>query len=369
MSELFDIVVDPKTAFAGLVPMAPTENVFDLSAPDSKLVLLPPVSPITSALQDIFSPEEFGFSSPAEVLGSHLIEPCFVQITSEEYHADLSAISSSGLKEIIRSPAHLKASRDAMKAELEAKQNGGDGDNKKRSVALAFGTAVHMAVLEPHLYEDQYVVVDGNKNTKKYKDEVAQYSGKSILSSDEKATIDGMADAISRYQDGILAESLGLADKEQSIYFTDKETGVRCKIRADFLVRGVAGFDLKSTIDARPEQFLRSAMRDYHYDLSAALYIEGIEQITGKPLPFYIVAIEKEAPFGMWVYEIKKDPNDKFYMNGYKKMRRALRLYKDCMEKNAWPCYADNLAASGFDVPKFALDKGDDFVQSTFLSE
>lgn len=368
MSGLFDIVVNPSAALAGVAPASRYENVFDLSAPDPTLLLLPPVAPGSASLSQIFNPEELGVSAPAPSLGCHLVQPCFVQMTSDEYHADFSAISSSGLKEILRSPAHLKASRDAMVAELMAKQKGDDTESKKKSAALAFGTALHMAVLEPDLYANEYVVVDGAKNTKKYKDEVALLPGKSIISSDEKNVIDGMAAAIKSYQGGILAESLQLSDKEQSIYFTDEETGVRCKIRADFLVRGVAGFDLKSTTDARPEQFLRSAMRDYHYDLSAALYIEGIEQVTGKPLPFYIVAIEKEAPFGMWVYEIKKDPNDRFYMNGLKKMRRALRLYKGCMEKNEWPCYADNFAGSGFDVPKYMLDKGDDFAQPNFLS-
>lgn len=257
-------------------------------------------------------------------------------LDNDAYHADRSAVSSSALKAMLRSPAHYQAGLLAP---------------RKETPAMVFGTAFHAALLEPDLFAESYFVFDGDRRGKAYADALAANPGKRDLKPDEMANIEGMAAAVGAFSNGVLLDALKIAEREVSIFYEDKDSGVSCKIRPDFLVRSAGIFDLKTTDDARPQSFLRSAVADYSYDLSAVMYGEGVDALTGKNLPFYIVAVEKVAPYGVWVYEIRRALEDSLYRNGWIKLRKALRLYRQCSETNDWPCYQDSFSHSGFSIP------------------
>ena len=117
---------------------------------------------------------------------------------------------------------------------------------------------------------------------------------------------------------------------------------------ASMLCAPFANFDLKTTTDARPEQFIKQAVR-LDYDLQAAMYTEAAYRFTGEVLPFIFVAVEQDAPNGLWLLTAGQSMID----NGWKKFRRALSTYKTCKESGFWPGYTN--AQTTIELPRYAL--------------
>ena len=69
-------------------------------------------------------------------------------MTNEDYHADTSAISASGLKLFMRSPAHYYATYlDPNRIE------------RSPTPAMRVGTATHCAILEPERFSAEYIAL------------------------------------------------------------------------------------------------------------------------------------------------------------------------------------------------------------------
>ena len=66
------------------------------------------------------------------------------ELSNAQYHADREYVSKTWLDKINRSPAHLKAYLD--------------GFSSFQSPAMALGSLVHEAVLEPELFESKYCI-------------------------------------------------------------------------------------------------------------------------------------------------------------------------------------------------------------------
>lgn len=239
--------------------------------------------------------------------------------SNNEYHADRSAVSCSALKQILRSPAHMKAYYEKPNEETTSR---------------LIGTALHAAVLEPEMFESTYVEWrGGNKTGKVYTAFLEENSGKSVLKSAEMTAVLRMRDSIMNYREYPIGELLRNGQNEQSIVWTDPETGVRCKIRPDNQ-NPYGTFDLKTTDDARPDAFVRNSVRML-YDLQAAMYQEGIFQTTGNRLDFFFIAVEDDAPHSTWVHKA----SDEMLASGMKKFRQALATYKRCLETGEYPDY------------------------------
>jgi exodeoxyribonuclease VIII len=128
---------------------------------------------------------------------------------------------------------------------------------------------------------------------------------------------------------------------EQSVFWEDAETGVLCKARPDWLLGGAnpAILDLKSTEDASPDGFMRSAYT-YRYHVQAAWYLDGLEAATGqKPDVFMFLAVEKKYPHAVAFYYA----DDAMLSVGRAEYRKALRTYAECMKTNVWPGYEGKL--------------------------
>jgi hypothetical protein len=80
----------------------------------------------------------------------------------------------------------------------------------------------------------------------------------------------------------------GLA--ERSLFWQDEATGIRCKIRPDLLVLPHLILELKTTFNPSLAVFQRTALMQ-RYHLSAAMYLDGVAQVTGqRPRYMYLVA-------------------------------------------------------------------------------
>lgn len=205
---------------------------------------------------------------------------------------------------------------------------------KKDNEALIVGGAFHKLVLEPDGFDDEYVVDQGiDKRTNAGKAAWAELieSGKQILTAEQFALVSAMRDAVKANK---FASFLSVGDVEQSYYFTDDLTGLECKVRPDcFKIVNGRGriIDFKSVRSAATEDFIRDAAK-CGYDLQAAMYKIGVEKEYGIPCDFVFVAVEKEPPYMINIWEA----DEPFLRRGGDLFREYLGLYKRCTETGNW---------------------------------
>jgi len=259
---------------------------------------------------------------------------CFcMDITNDEYHALPDSVSCTGLKKVLRSPSHYHAY-------LDGDGSADEGDN--------LGSAIHAAVLEPDRFAAEYIYYDGERRGNAWKEFKAENAGKMIQTRAEYAQVQGMCKALMAHKDFPLWLALQKAQREKSVFWRDEETGVQCRVRFDAIFAPYVTWDLKSTTDARPSQFVKQAVR-LDYDLQAAMYSEGARRFTGQDIPFIFVAIETQAPHGIWLHTAGQSMLE----NGRTKFRRALSIYKACSDNQCWPGY--NNPSSTLEFPRYAL--------------
>lgn len=240
-------------------------------------------------------------------------------MTNEEYHADTTALSSSGLRTILnKSPKHYKL-----------------GDRKETD-AMAIGTACHVALLEPQRFKDTYIQKPENMNfaTKEGKLWKEENKGKKILSYENYEMCRGMYKSV--YSNRLLRPILETSKKELTYFWQDSETGVPLKIRLDVLTEEGNVIDIKTTESAAPQDFQRS-MHNYGYALQAFFYMEGVKNMLNRPdyPSFEFWAIERGAPYEIAIYT----PGVESLKRAYIQMRNGVNIYKNCLDNNDWPGY------------------------------
>jgi PDDEXK-like domain of unknown function (DUF3799) len=146
-----------------------------------------------------------------------------VDWTAERYHADRTAVAKSWLDHIHRSPAHLRAFLDGL---------------IPPTPRMKFGTLVHARVLEPDSIDSRYLRVP-NRDTKageaKYEQLSAEAAARGLTVVDDESWRKATAIKDSVYAHRTAAILLGKGKPEQSVFWTNADTGEQCKARADFL--------------------------------------------------------------------------------------------------------------------------------------
>jgi len=263
-------------------------------------------------------------------------------MAAEEYHAH-PAVGHSGLLRIMRSPAHF----------FEYLFN-----PPAPTPAMEFGTAVHTAVLEPKNFERDYTVAPKfDRRTKEGKAQAeawaAENAGKTALSADQMAAIQKMVANVQAHTGAARLLAHGLA--EMSGFWIDQDAGIECKCRPDFLsmdgetVVGIV--DVKTCVDASADGFAR-AVANFGYDVQAAFYQDGVKALTGKELPFYFIAVEKDPPYAVAAYKA----SDEMIEVGRAKYRAALQLLKWCRENESWPGYQPGGEIETINLPRWAAN-------------
>ena len=258
-----------------------------------------------------------------------IIEPgIYEDLTNREYHQS-DAVSRSDIPLILRSPAHYWA------AKIDP-----DRDPYDEKPAKRFGSAFHMYLLERDKFETKYEVLPEYiskmaKNNNKYKDYIAEVQTRNRLplTTLDMKKIKKMTFQVENHPDASLLIKDALC--EVSFYWVDEDTGVLCKCRPDVWEKGLAIPDIKTTEDAREWEFSKS-IANYEYHLQNVFYCDGVEAATGERLPMPFIAIEKQSPYAVSVYEIDDDEKLASARNRYKK---ALDIYAHCRALNQWPAY------------------------------
>lgn len=269
-------------------------------------------------------------------------------------------ISQSELKEVLRSPAHWAA------------RYGPDAAPTFPSIAMIIGTALHCKLLEPEVFDSQFVDrsslekelnvaelkaaldeegIEYKKTSKKTELEALLYpDGKPVdkrtsLSGDDFAIVQGMAEATRAHP--IAGNWFDPGRKnfrrgnELSMYVEPSADtyGLPVKGRLDRLEKTADGWmilDLKTTDDASPNVFQKKAY-GMGYHIQAAFYTDLTAKILQTDrVEFMFCAMERRRPHGITLYKAGEDMIEL----GRQQYKQALRTLSYCKEKEQFPGYS-----------------------------
>ncbi|MBX3630656.1 MAG: PD-(D/E)XK nuclease-like domain-containing protein [Nitrosomonas sp.] len=276
-------------------------------------------------------------------LPAFLGSDCGLKVLSADTYHQNPAVGSSGLKKIMRSPAHYQEFRL---------------NPPEPTPTMQFGTAFHTALLEPDVFSRDYAVAPKfDRRTKKGKEAAEAWdsvnASKTALTREQTDSIQKMVASVRAHTGASLVLSNGIA--EMSGFWKDEETGVACKCRPDFIGYDPSGLylvDVKTCCDASIEGFAR-VIANLSYDVQAAFYIDGIRRVTGlTPKQFIFIAVEKDAPHMTAVYTASNE----MIAIGREKYRGALQLLKWCTQHKHWPGYQPHGLVESIDLPRWAAN-------------
>lgn len=267
-----------------------------------------------------------------------ITEPGIVEDLPEDvYHADPvveTSLSYSGAKEILRSPAHYRWSRE----------------NRVVKKAFDYGHAAHAQVLGAGADVVEIpagiLASNGAISTAAAKEFVAEAraAGQVPLKGDDIAVINAMADKLREHP---VARRLLDPDNgrpEVSAFWRDAETRLMLRARFDWLTQLPSGrpaiVDYKSTgQSADPRRWGREA-GNLGYFIQDPWYREGFDTLHhGEEAAFLFVVQEKDPPFHVSVCELDDDSR----AAGAEAAALARATYVQCMTTGEWPSYPPHI--------------------------
>lgn len=252
------------------------------------------------------------------------------ELTSEEYHGDMFSYSRTSLMQFKRNACGFKKIREQPKKD------------EKDTPDTIFGKAFHTFVMEPHLFDSQFVVepervylkYDGKEKFEAYKVllEEIESGNRVVLSNDEFIRLKEMKQAL--WDDEDARRLIEGAVYEQSYFWEDEHTGLMLKSRPDIINEGIY-IDLKTTKDASPRGF-QNAMAEYGNHIQAAMVKDGCHQVEGRKIELCInISIEKKFPYLVGNYRI----DDAALEYGKCEYKQILLDLKSALTHNDFPGY------------------------------
>lgn len=239
----------------------------------------------------------------------------------DDYHG-LAALSSSGIKKLLRSPAHYIVERTKRSEPTEA---------------MRIGTAVHTLLLEPHREAEIVEMPAFNARTKDGRADrdawLAEHAGSQAFDAETLGRIRAAVAAVRAHPGAALLLSDGVA--ERSVLWRDAAEGIECRARFDWHRADGGIVDLKTTRDASAAEFAR-AIHSFGYAISAAHYWNGAEAVFNESPAFWaFVAVEVEPPFGVACYVLDAAS----IRVGMRHCATAYRRFRECQQSSTWPAY------------------------------
>jgi exodeoxyribonuclease VIII len=256
-------------------------------------------------------------------------------LSNAQYHA-LSSVSKSGLDLIRKAPAIFKHRRE---------------NPTLPTPAMRMGTLVHTAILEPDSMSDLIVAPKIDRRTSAGKAEWEAFQikseGKELVTVDELEQLESIRRAVWAHPAAGKALAM-IREVETSIFWTDGGSGVDCRCRPDAVLSNGLIVDVKTTKDARPDEFAK-AIANYRYHVQAAFYGDGYEAAFGeRPKGFAFIAVETEPPHLVALYVA----SEAMILRGRADYQTDLSTYARCVETGEWPGLPDQPVI--LDLPKWA---------------
>lgn len=278
---------------------------------------------------------EANHRAQAEKLKREFVPGVFEHLPAAEYHA-VQAMSSSGSKKILRSPAHFRLAVDTP---------------SEPNDPMILGSATHEGVLEAETFAER-VVVRPRFDMRKTADKEAasaftnEHAGKLQLAPDAFDRCRRMIDAVAGHP--AAQALLAGARREVSAFWIDQQYGCPAKCRFDALNHGGI-IDLKTCTDASPDAFARQAA-SFGYHVQAAAYNSGHEHALNSSMEFFaFIVVESEPPHAVAAYELPGNA----VLAGARLWNEALSRYAHALKHGTWAGYPDFIQRLEF--PRWAL--------------
>ena len=188
---------------------------------------------------------------------------------------------------------------------------------QSESQALRDGWLFHTSILEPDVFNSQVFVDVQSKNTKKYKEALAEH-GK-VFTAKEKSDAERLADAFFKNEQALQL----ITDCEFEVPAVGNIDGLPFRGKADIL--GNHGIvDLKSTTDIRAFPY---SAKKYGYDIQVYVYC----QLFNIPYTeFKFIALDK-GTLDIAIYDVSEE----FYLEGERKTLESIDRYNTFFVDNA----------------------------------
>lgn len=242
-------------------------------------------------------------------------------LPDEQYHGHAKSIGSTGLKQLLVSPAKFRH-------ELA---------NPRTSNALEEGAVAHRIVLGKGAEYEVLEFDDRRTNAYKEKAEEARAAGVIPILTKEYEKAKRIADAVLNHP--VAGPLVGHGEAEVSAFATDPATSVWRRARADRLHDDGLIVDLKtSATSVQPAWWaVGRTAKNLGYQISAAHYIDTFELAERSIRGFVHVFVEKEPPHLVSVIEL----DELAIEDGRTKVAKALEVFRDCTESGIWPDWTD----------------------------
>jgi len=248
-------------------------------------------------------------------------------LPEDDYHRH-PALSSTGARKLLSAtPAHFRYWADHPQP-------------RKRTFDL--GHATHKKVLG--VGSDLVLIDAADYRTKAARQarDAAYDAGKVPLLPDEMAKVDAMTAAV--LANPYAAALFDRGRPEQSLFWTDEDTGAPLRARLDWLPEAHTGRrmvipDLK-TCRSASRGHLSKAIYEYGYFIQAPYYMAAVRALgLAEDVSFVFVFVESEPPHLTVVRQLDVDSA----RAGHDAMRRAVELFADCLLTDTWPGYGDDI--------------------------
>lgn len=282
--------------------------------------------------------------------GEIVTEPGLYAIDIDWYHqqcCDGPSVSSSGLRTIaLKSPLHFYDD-SAFNPDRPK-----DDPAEEEAVHFRIGRAGHYLLLEPHLFDEQFVerppeyTSYASGDAKLWRTAV-QSKGKTPMTPAEMERAKGIARTLKAHplhSEGILG---GLV--EASLIVRDEKTGIWLKSRPDSIPINDAFTDLKLVRDASPKAVDKS-VKSLGYDMQLALSGICFEKLTERTVDqFWLVCVESSRPHAIHVASMSVATT---YWARIR-LRQAIDTMAECLRSGYWPSYGSDgqeVAPNPYDV-------------------
>lgn len=251
------------------------------------------------------------------------------------YHSDLESLSSSGARDLMKdTPAQFHFNRHEPR-DPKPQYDFGHAAHK-----MVLGAGGKIAVLDPAIHG---LTKDGERSkvpaaTAMWKaaDAAARAQGKIVVTREQMDVAQRMAGKV--FQHPLAKKLLTGGQAEHSIYWHDDTTGVRLRMRFDYLVQLPNGrwicIDYKTALSADPEYFAK-AVFEYGYHCQEAWYRDGLAEIGITDVGFVFIVQQKKPPHQVSVCGIIPEHVDL----GRQVNRKAIDLFAECSKADLWPSY------------------------------
>ena len=259
-----------------------------------------------------------------------LAQGIYPDLSNKDYHAD-AALSRTGIMCFEESAYKFWANYvSVMKPE------------HKPTDAMILGSAFHTLILEPHLFDDIYIMEPeklllkdvGRIMYEKYKDLLTflENSKHEVISNKNWKTLEEMADSLRNHKEAW--ELIEGAIYERSYFWKDESSGLMVKSRPDLLHKNMI-VDLKTCTSASSHAYQRS-MVDGGYHIQGAMVRDALRKLENRDVSNVInVCVETKYPYAIGIKIISEHALN-YGENEYKK---ALLEIKQCQTSSCWPTY------------------------------